>query len=273
VTTPTNARVTLPELAEEPDHHLRKIPPPARRLLTPRYTLLFSPSNTQSVTSHVRTTAADLDDTLAEVRREVRAAGFVGNVWGVGPSCRPEGLGRMLLERGFVPATRAPFEPVATAMMLAARPAIAAATPGLEVRLVRNVDEFREVIRIAMEAFNEAPEDAAGWYAAVPSLWAEHDGVSRFTHIAFLDGRPVGFGFASAAGGAALLGGSGVIESARGRGVYRALVAARWEEAQRLGMEGLVIHAGAMSKPIVERCGFQEVCQIDTYMDMSLGAT
>jgi GNAT superfamily N-acetyltransferase len=270
VTATADPPATLPRLAEEPDHHLNHVPAASRRHVDPRFTILFSPSNTQSVTSHVRTTADDLDATIAEVRRLVREARFVRNIWTVGPSCRPEGLAARLLERGFAPATRPPFEPVLTAMTLTRPPAHAAVSPGIEVRPVRDVHEFREAIRIAMAAFNEAPEDAAGWYEAVPSLWADQDGVDRYTHIAFLDGKPVGFGFAAAAGNGVLLGGSGVLEEARGRGVYRALIAARWQQAARLGHEGLIIHAGSMSKPVIERCGFETVCRIDVLEDTAL---
>jgi GNAT superfamily N-acetyltransferase len=260
----------LREVAEEPEHFLKDIPPPVRRLITPRFTILFSPSKTQSVTMSVRTTVEDVDAVIAEVRRAVREVGHTRNLWQVGPSCRPHGLSSLLAERGFIRATRPPFEPSATAMALARRPAISGADPGIEVRLCGSVDDYREAIRIAMEVFNETPEDAAGWYDAVPALWAAHDGVSRYTHLAFLDGKPAGFGFAAVADGAVLLGGSGVLESARRRGVYRALVAARWEEAVRLGHEGLVIHAGSMSKSVLSRCGFEPVCELEIFEDVGL---
>jgi len=266
----TSPPLSLAELAEEPDHHLDAVPKASRRLVRPRFTLLFSPATTQSTTSRVRATADDLDDTIAEVRRTLREAGYVRNVWTVGPSCRPEGLARRLLDRGFVPATRPPFEPTATAMALMKAPANASTNPAIEVRPVRSLEDYRDAIRVAMEAFNESPEDAAGWFEAVPSLWADHDGINRYTHIAFLDGRLVGMGFAVTAKRAVLLGGSGVLENARGKGVYRALVAARWEEAKRLGHEGLIIHAGSMSKPILEHVGFETVCQLDILEDMQL---
>jgi GNAT superfamily N-acetyltransferase len=263
---------TLREVAEAPDHYISQVPPPARRIIAPNFTLIFSPSSTASVTSHLRTTVDKLDDTIAEVRRHLRDAGFTGNVWQITASSRPEGLGRLLAERGFVPATRPPYEPRMTAMVLQTPPAITASEHAVEVRLVSNIEEFREVIRLAMEIFNESPEDAAGWFEAVPALWASHDGVSRYTHVALLDGRPVGFGFAVVCGTAVLLGGSGVLESARGRGVYRALVAARWQEAARLGHSGLIIQAGAMSRPILERCGFEAVSTIEQFDDVSLAS-
>jgi GNAT superfamily N-acetyltransferase len=262
---PTRA-ATLREIAEDPDHHLKRVPASTRRIVTPHFTIILSPSPTQSVTSHVRLSLGELDAVIAEARRHVRDAGYVRNIWQLGPSA-PAGLGQHLLERGFVRSTRPPFEPRATAMVMSERPVIAKASPGVEARLVSNIDEYRTAIEIAMAAFNESPEDAAGWMKAIPELWASHDGIHMYTHLAFLDGRPVGFGFATVANGGVLLGGSGVLEEARGHGVYRALVAARWEEAARLGHLGLVIHAGSMSKPILERCGFQAVGEIESFDD------
>ena len=45
-------------------------------------------------------------------------------------------------------------------------------------------------------------------------------------------------------------------------GRYRALVAARWEDAVARGTPVLVTQAGAMSRPILARLGFREVCEI-----------
>ena len=47
---------------------------------------------------------------------------------------------------------------------------------------------------------------------------------------------------------------------ARGRGCYRALIRARWDEAVRLGTPALVVHAQETSRPILESVGFERVC-------------
>jgi hypothetical protein len=261
----------LRSFAEEPDPHIAEAPPPARRIITPRFVLSLSPSPTQSVTSCVRTTAAELDATIAEVRALARTHGLTGNVWQVGPSCEPAGLAGMLSERGFVPARRAHYEPHVTVMALTDAPP-AVESPRIEARLCGNLDEYVQVIRVAMESFNESAEDTAAWLAAAPSFWASQDGVWRFTHIAYLDGRPAGFGFASSAPAGVLLGGSGVVPWARGQGVYRALLAARWAEAVKLNRPGLVVQAGAMSRPILERCGFQTLCRLEMLDDPGLVA-
>ena len=55
--------------------------------------------------------------------------------------------------------------------------------------------------------------------------------------------------------------------TARGRGAYRALVAARWADAVAAGTPLLVTQAGKMSRPILRRLGFREVCEIWMLVD------
>ena len=128
--------------------------------------------------------------------------------------------------------------------------------------MVRNVEEFVHGIGIAMEAFEEPPAVAAQWLAAAPQLWVSQDGVHNFAHLAFLDGKAVGYALTAAGANGLLLAGSGVLAAARGRGAYRALLAARWVRAVELGKPALVIHAGSLSRPILERCGFETVCSV-----------
>jgi len=144
------------------------------------------------------------------------------------------------------------------------------ASSSIEARLCANMDEFVQSLRVAMVTFNESEEDAAGWMAVAPAFWADQDGVGRFTHIAYLDGRPAGFGWGASSPAGVLLGGSGVMPAARSRGVYRALLDARWRHAVKLDRPGLVVHAGAMSRPILERCGFQPLCQLDLLDDVGM---
>jgi GNAT superfamily N-acetyltransferase len=68
--------------------------------------------------------------------------------------------------------------------------------------------------------------------------------------------------------GATINGGS-VRPKFRGRGVYRALVAARLEIARRAGVEGLCVWGGEMSGPILARLGFEKVGWRRFYVDTS----
>ena len=53
----------------------------------------------------------------------------------------------------------------------------------------------------------------------------------------------------------------------RGRGVYRSLVQARWDWAVELGTPALTVQAGRMSRPILERLGFEFVEPVRVYVD------
>jgi GNAT superfamily N-acetyltransferase len=85
--------------------------------------------------------------------------------------------------------------------------------------------------------------------------------------VALLDERIVGGASAVAAeAGVALFGGS-VLPEARGRGVYRALLRARWDFAVARGTPALTVQAGRMSKPILERLGFVQLAAVRLFFD------
>lgn len=57
------------------------------------------------------------------------------------------------------------------------------------------------------------------------------------------------------------LSGAAVLPTARGRGVYRALIVHRWRDAVERGTPALTVQAGAMSTPILEQLGFVTVAR------------
>jgi GNAT superfamily N-acetyltransferase len=84
---------------------------------------------------------------------------------------------------------------------------------------------------------------------------------------AYDDGVPVGFGRGiDMDQGVALMGGA-VLPSARGRGVYRALVHTRWEHAAARGTPLLVVQAGHMSTPVLAGLGFTSHGEIRLFAD------
>jgi hypothetical protein len=253
------------QFAEEPTPELVEPILPEGRLETSAFSLYLSATPTQSSVSRVRTTETGLDQTIADVRRALRQRGYTGCVWTIGPSCEPKGLAELLLARGFVRATEPPFEPELEAMVLSRPPR---PTRGeVEARMVRDYDEYLVALGIAMKVFEVPPDGVAGWMAAAPELYKQQDGVNRMTFLAFVDGRPAGFGWAVGATNGLLLCGSGVLPEVRGRGAYRALLDARWKAAVGLSKPVLAIHAGAMSRPVLERCGFEPVCRMELYVD------
>jgi hypothetical protein len=63
------------------------------------------------------------------------------------------------------------------------------------------------------------------------------------------------------------LSGAATLSEARGRGAYRALVHARWQDAVDRGTPLAVTDAGRQSLPILARMGFREVCTIRALLD------
>ena len=97
---------------------------------------------------------------------------------------------------------------------------------------------------------------------AYDRAWREITSGARLHGLgAWLDGELVGAGAATPSSRGMLLWGGSVREDARGRGCYRALVRARWDEAVRRGTPALAVGAGPMSRPILERLGFVQVLE------------
>ena len=95
------------------------------------------------------------------------------------------------------------------------------------------------------------------------------EGVVGSTFLAFVDDQPVrGRIRVVHARSACSSSAAPRCRAARGRGAYRALVAARAREAAERGTPVLVTHAGQMSRPILERLGFEPVARIDRLLDV-----
>jgi predicted acetyltransferase len=86
-------------------------------------------------------------------------------------------------------------------------------------------------------------------------------------HGAWLDGELVAAGTASATEHGLLLYGGATLPDARGRGAYRALLHARWQNAVENGTPALITQGGSMSRPILERLGFERVGEIHMLLD------
>jgi GNAT superfamily N-acetyltransferase len=80
--------------------------------------------------------------------------------------------------------------------------------------------------------------------------------------LAYVDGEPVAYAGAIAGPRGLFLTGGVTVPEARGRGAYRALVRARWDEAVRLGTPALVVHAEDASRRVLERIGFRRMSPI-----------
>jgi ribosomal protein S18 acetylase RimI-like enzyme len=96
--------------------------------------------------------------------------------------------------------------------------------------------------------------------------------MSQFTDainvIASLDGRPVACGTAYLSGPTAGLYNIATVEDARGRGVGHAVTQQLMALARASGAQHAVLHASESGRPVYERAGFVEVCQVPQYIWM-----
>ena len=193
-------------------------------------------------------------------RAESRRRGLALVEWWVGWSVRPS-LADDLLNLGLVPDD----EPVLTGMTCASE---TPAAPHVEVRPIETAAQYLEAIAIDWEVW-QITEDERAKRRAIEVDRFDQDYAAGTAHhwAAFDDGRPVGFGRGiDMEDGVALMGGA-VLPVARGRGVYRALVRARWDHAVARGTPLLVVQAGRMSAPALDGLGFVRHGDIQLFAD------
>lgn len=247
----------LREIAEYPNS-FGPLGPKDERIETDRYTLCIGAGKTWNTVQRQRLRVDQIDETLAEVRGFLRARGRDTTQWEVGSSATPVDLVDRLLERGLVRDK----EPYAVALVLTKEPPPPAA--GVVARRVETFDEYAAANAIQWEAFDSSPEQIAEARADLPERWREMVSVM---HAAWIDGEIVAAGSAAPTEHGLLLYGGATLRRARGRGAYRALLYARWEEAARKGTPALITQAGAMSRPILERLGFERVGEVHMLLD------
>jgi GNAT superfamily N-acetyltransferase len=216
--------------------------------------------------SRRRNTSPDVEATLEEVRGLARDRGVQAVTWWVGELSAPPGLADTLLGLGLVPD---PDQPHLTSLTIAARPAGNAL---IEVRRAESLDDYLRAIELDWEVWGMDADERAERRAVAPARW-ESLADGRVSHyLAYVDGEPAGFGRVCFTPAGGLLMGGSVLPQFRGRGVYTALVHARWDEAVERGTPRLVVGAGEMSAPILERLGFERIGAIRLLRDRIAGA-
>jgi GNAT superfamily N-acetyltransferase len=238
-------------------------PPGQQRFITPRYAAFVGvqPERHHNLVQRVRVTHGEVEGLVAELRALFRAHERNDVTWEIGPSTTPPELAERLLALGMVPDS----EPEIAGMVLAGPPAETA--PDVAVETVTDFAGFRAHARILRSCF--APEAPALTEDEIVKDFERRRGHEEHLrrYLAVIDGRPIAAGDAILADGAVVLCGGATLPEARGKGAYRALVEARWRDAVARGTPVLVVQAGAMSRPVLERLGFEEVARIRVLRD------
>jgi hypothetical protein len=208
---------------------------------------------TWAAVSAVRTN--DVDAVVERVRSLV--AVDKEQVWWLGPSVEPADLHAQLVARGFAePNDRGH---TLHAVALTSEPPEA---PGVEVRRIESWEDYLASREVQWEGFDVSPERQA---KQEPHFRRDFEdsivGGGLLGFLALANGRPAATALAVPSERGLFLIAGTTAQWARGRGLYRALVRARWDAAVARGTPALVSMAiPETSYPILKRLGFEEVC-------------
>jgi hypothetical protein len=198
----------------------------------------------------------ELDDVIAHVRAVVPAE--KKQTWWIGPSAQPSNLIDLLKQRGFEDSEHSEVRAMA---LTSAPPADAG---GIEVRRVETYEDFVAARELQWEGFETSAEQREKQREHLRTEFDESiEHGYPVTFIALLDAKPAATGMAIPSDRGVFLIAGATAQWARGRGVYRALVRARWDYAVERGTPALITEALVdTSYPILQRLGFAEVCTI-----------
>jgi hypothetical protein len=196
----------------------------------------------------------DVERAIASARKWFRNRNRDTFTWWVSDASLPADLVERLLAAGAEPD---PHDPVYAGMVLTKPPE---PVDGVEIRKAAGFDDHRLGVDLAWRSFGFTEEQIAETRPRIRQLYENFSAMDAEGFMAFVDGELVGSGAAAYLPCGIYLMGGNVAEEARGRGVYRALVRARWDEAAARGTPALIVQAGRMSRPILERIGFETLC-------------
>ena len=187
--------------------------------------------------------------------------GVPKTIWNVGSSAHPADLHERLVALG-LSHPDPPLDPVCAAMILTSEPA---RVEGVDVRRIETLEDHLVGLEILLGGDTWPPDVEADKRAHAEESFDRHRRRGDLQWLATIDGVPLAWAKAERAAAGLFLGGGATLPAGRGRGCYRALVRARWDEAVRLGLPGLAVQAQYKSSvPILRRLGFAEVATIHT---------
>ena len=239
---------------------------PGREVIeTPRYRATLQPDypipGPNSV-AWIRCTSDEADEVITEARTHF-APRDLPFMWILDPGTEPPDFPDHLAAGGVFPE---PHAPAVDVMVLGVEATVEAST--FEFRdALADIESFRAADTVNAEAFGDSPREPG---AQERRRLHQLEAGNRRVLLAMVDGEP-----AASAGmtlfppAAAIINGAAVRPKFRGRGIYRAMVAARLAIAREAGIAGLVVWGGPMSAPILRKLGFETVGWRTFYLDRS----
>jgi hypothetical protein len=230
---------------------------------TPRFALVAGVDGVWASVQGIRLGDGEAQDAVAEVRELLAPAGTRVVSWWLTELATPDEVEAQLLAAG--------LEVVAGDYRLEGLLATSpppAGPPEIETRPATTAEEWATLRELQDGIFDNPPERRP----TRDQLLAEFPRTSAVLFGAWLDGELVGAGAATPSSRGMLLWGGSVRADARGRGCYRALVRARWDDAVRRGTPALTVSANEQSGPALRKLGFAQVLEFRRLEDVISGA-
>lgn len=194
-----------------------------------------------------------------------------GAVWWLGPSARPADIADRLRAAGLTE----PRDRVGRLIALALTDEPAAVPAGVDVRRVETFEDFAAAREVQWDAFDTPAERRESGRRRLDAEFEETmaTGIPA-GFIAVLEGRVAASAMSVPADRGVFLIAGATAPWARGRGLYRALIRARWDDAVARGTPALITQANPeTSYPILKRLGFEDVCEIVRLEDVRRQST
>jgi hypothetical protein len=242
---------SLSEFAHTPDRFTR-LSAAVERYADERVCIVQGP--TWAAVSGVRT--EDVAALLTETRERIPAEKRI--TWWIDEAAQPADLREQLESLGLV----APADGAGLLHALVCTNEPPAGSPDVDVSEVETFEDHLIATDVMWEAFDTPEERRERDRPFLRSSFeaARAAGVP-VTFLARLDGRPAALGRSLPSPRGVFLIAGAVAPWARGRGLYRALVRARWDDAVARGTPALVTEAMPdTSYPILKGLGFVDVC-------------
>jgi acetyltransferase (GNAT) family protein len=226
---------------------------------TERFVLVAGTDGVWASVQGLRLRDGEAPDAVAEVRKLLAPAGTRVVSWWLTERATPEDVEEQLLGAGLRLVAN---DYLLDGLLATAPPPVG--PPEIEVRPAASAEEWAAVRELQDRIFDNPPERRA----SREQLLAEFGKTQTALFGAWLDGELVGAGAATPSSRGLLLWGGSARADARGRGCYRALVRARWDEAVCRGTPALTVSANDKSGPVLRRLGFEKALQFRRLEDV-----
>jgi GNAT superfamily N-acetyltransferase len=224
------------------------------------WTIGGSPLSYHNAVVHADLTPETIRAAILASRERMTLHGVCGS-WHVGPSMRPDDLGRRLIAAGFAYAGDEP----GMAVDLHALNEDAPMPEGLTVQRVCDAAEIAIwAATLNANGFGEGKVESE-WVGAMYARLGSGDETPWRHYLGLLDGAPVATSTLFLGAGVAGVYFVSVHPDARRQGIGASLTLAPLRAARELGYRVGILGASALGEPVYRRLGFTTYCQITLY--------